>query len=229
MRLVHASLALVMSASVAAAQPAIDTQAEDTSATATGTGTAPAEEQDVVIGFAVNSPLGWRDANSVGFSAYIGFADRHALRLNVAHYKYDAFGPAVVGLAGIEDEASRAGGTTDLSASYQYYPRGLFDGFFVEGGVMSREIEKRYEDEHAMPAILEKTSDGVAGRALVGWSWLWSKRVFAAAAVGAAMGRYEGTERSAMTTFEPEYRTESFVRYEPSFEAYLRIGLAMGL
>jgi hypothetical protein len=207
MRLVHVAFALVASTSTAAAE----------------------EEQNVAVGFAVNSPLSWPEASSIGFSGYIAFADHHAIRLNVAHYKYNAFGSVISALVQADDEASTSGGTTDVGASYQYYPRSLFDGFFLEGGLMTREIDTRYADDNASPAIRENKSDGVAARALIGWSWLWSDRLFLATAIGASAGRYTGTERSAMTTYEPEYMTNDYVRYEATFEGYVRIGVALGL
>ena len=193
---------------------------------------AATDEQNVAIGLAVNPPLRWDDAAAVGFSGYIGFAKQHAIRINVATYEHTAnvigdLGSLLTG--GDGDEGSYDGRTTDLGIGYQHYTRGMFDGCSLEVGVLRRAQDLREEDDFASPSIVETKATGYAGRMMIGWSWLFAQRVFFATGVGVSVGRYAGTERTAGSTYMPQYTSKDFVRYETVGEAYLRIGLAFGL
>lgn len=232
MRFALGLLAVLISSSGAAAQPATPAT-PSASPPVRSPATRPAEqpvpatpaEPTIAVGIAVNSPLQWGDATSVGVSGYIGFAEHHAIRLNVATWLH---GQTYLGeiAAG---EAIYSGRITDVGIGYQYYSRGLFEGVTLEGGLLRRALDTREQDEFSDLAIVETEGSGLLARALVGYSFLFAKRVFLAPAVGVSVGRYAGTERTAETDYMPQYETNDFVRYEPAFEAYLRIGLAVGL
>jgi hypothetical protein len=234
MRLAFGWLAVLLSTSVAAAQPSTPTTAPTaTPPPAPSPAARPAEqpasasatEEKIAVGIAVNPPLQWGGGTSVGVSGYIGFAEHHAIRMNVATWLH---GQTYLGelAAG---EAIFSGRITDVGAGYQYYTRGLFEGITLEGGLLRRAIDTREQDENATPAIVETKGTGVLARALVGYSFLIGKHVFLAPAIGMSMGRYAGTERTAATDYMPQFETHDFVRYEPAFEAYFRIGLVTGL
>ena len=95
--------------------------------------------------------------------------------------------------------------------------------------MLRRAQDLREEDDFASPSIVETKATGYAGRMMIGWSWLFAQRVFVATGVGVSVGRYAGTERTAGSTYMPQYTSKDFVRYETVGEAYLRIGLAFGL
>jgi hypothetical protein len=105
----------------------------------------------------------------------------------------------------------------------------MFDGLILEAGVLRRALDTRNEDDFASPSIVETKGTGYAGRIMLGWSWLWQKRIFLATGVGVSVGRYAGIERTAAQTYMPEYVTNDFVRYDTVAEAYMRFGLAFGL
>lgn len=224
MRLALAFATVLASTSIArpapAPTPATDTVPDDHTVT----------DERIAVALAANLPFFWPDAESVGVSGYIGFAKQHALRLNVATHQYQAPALGIIAdLAADGDEGSYSGRITDLGIGYQYYTNGMLDGWTFEAGLLRRALDTRVEDEYAPKAIVETDATGYAMRGFVGYSWLWQQRLFFSLNVGASVGRYAGTERTADTTYMPEYRTEDFVRVKASGEAYLRLGLAFGL
>ncbi len=233
MRFALGLLAVVISTSVAAAQPSTPPTAPTATPPAPSPAPRPAEqpaaasptEEKIAVGIAVNPPLQWGGGTSVGVSGYIGFAEHHAIRINVATWLH---GQTYLGelAAG---EAIYSGRITDVGVGYQYYTRGLFEGITLEGGLLRRAIDTREQDEFSDVAIVETKGTGFLARALVGYSFLIGKHVFLAPAVGMSVGRYAGTERTAATDYMPQFETHDFVRYEPAFEAYFRIGLVTGL
>jgi hypothetical protein len=225
MRLVVA--ALTLASSTALAEPSTEPSPPTDKVTADHKG-----DGAVVIGLAMNPPLRWIGGGSVALSGYVSLAKHHALRLNFATYEYTANSVglvAAIALGEDGDEASYDGRTTDVGIGYQYYSRGPFDGLMLEAGVFQRDIDTRYLDDNASPAILETDATAYAGRAMIGWSWLMKRKVFIAVGVGASVGRYSGKETVSATTVMPEYTTREFVRYEKVPEGYMRIGLAFGL
>jgi hypothetical protein len=224
---------LVASTSLASAQPtAVPAAAPAAPPADVVTDRAATDEQNVAIGLAVNPPLRWADAAAVGFSGYIGFANQHAIRINLATYEHTANVIGDLGSIAAGGEGSEgiySGRTTDLGIGYQHYTRGMFDGCSLEVGVLRRAQDLREEDDFASPSIVETKATGYAGRMMIGWSWLFAQRVFVATGVGVSVGRYAGTERTAGSTYMPQYTSKDFVRYETSGEVYLRLGLAFGL
>lgn len=238
MRVAPCLLAVAASTSIAVAQPA--TVPPASAPADKGSDKAASEavadhavtEDKVAVGLAANLPFRWPDADSVGVSGYIAFAKQHAIRMNFATYSHHSSAAgALVSLAAGEDgdEGSYSGRITDLGIGYQHYTRSMFEGCTLELGLLRRELDTRVEDDFASPSIVETAATGYAGRALVGWSWLWSQRVFLATGIGVSVGRFAGTERTAGTTYMPQYTSKDFVRYETTAEGYVRLGLAFGL
>ena len=228
-------LAVVASSSIAAARPVGDQPPPHNSAAdkvAESATDHAVTDDKIAVGLAVNPPLRWQNAGAVGVSGYIGFAKQHAIRVNLATYEHNA--SAIGDLAsllsgGDGDEGSYSGRTTDIGIGYQHYTRGTFEGCSLEVGMLRRAQDLREEDDFASPSIVETKATGYAGRMMIGWSWLWAERVFLATGVGVSVGRYAGTERTAGSTYMPQFTSKDFVRYETTAEAYLRIGLAFGL
>ena len=67
-----------------------------------------------------------------------------------------------------------------------------------------------------------------AGRLLLGYSWLFRKRAFAALGLGVSMGRATGTRVTDNDDNDPPM-TERFLHRESEVELYARIGVALGL
>lgn len=175
-----------------------------------------AEAEDHVVALGVSSPLSW--AHGIGFGASLAFrvSKNHAVRFNGAIYK-----PIEIG------EASTHGTVNDLGAGWVWYPRRLWDGPTLELGALLRLRENGYYDANADPAMLDTTTTIFAGRALVGWSWLFAKRAFFAIAVGASAGYETGHERTADDL--NEQMTEQRVhRKHLGAEGYFRIGFVFG-
>lgn len=229
MRLALAFATVLASTSVASSAPAPTPTPATPSTDSVADDHAVAQDR-IAVALAANLPFFWSDAQSVGVSGYIGFARQHALRLNVATHRYSAPALGIIAdLAADGDEGSYSGRITDLGIGYQYFTKGMFDGWTFEAGVLRRALDTRVEDEYAPKAIVETDAAAYAVRGFVGYSWLWQQRLFVSLNVGASVGRYAGTERTASSTYMPEYRTEDFVRVKAAGEAYLRFGLAFGL
>jgi hypothetical protein len=193
------------------------------------------QDEKLAVGIAVNPPVRWGDADSVGVSGYIGFKEHHAIRMNYATWKnHGDWAGTLIGDAFFDGDGSDAelsGRTTDIGIGYQYFPRGILDGLSLEAGVLHRSIDTRVVDEFASIEDKATNAGAFAGRALVGWSWLWQKRLSFGFAVGASYGRYAGTETTSnyVLMSPASYHTESFVRYEAHAEGYLRLGFVFGL
>jgi hypothetical protein len=103
-------------------------------------------------------------------------------------------------------------------------------GFLAEIGALRRDrdtlAQAGYEESRATK------STTYAGRAMIGWSWLFARHLFVTAAVGLSVGQETGTE--TVTTGHPilgpmpETTTTSLDRRQIDGEAYLRIGFALG-
>lgn len=192
-------------------------------------------EKKLAVGIAVNPPLRWGDADSVGVSGYIGFNEHHALRMNYATWRNQGdWAGTLIGdvfFDGDGSDAQFSGRTTDIGVGYQYFPRGILDGLSLEAGVLHRAVDTRVVDEFASIEDKATNAGGFAARGLVGWSWLWQKRLSLGFAVGASYGRYSGTQTTSTDVLmsPASYHTESFVRYEAHAEAYLRLGFVFGL
>jgi hypothetical protein len=173
---------------------------------------------------AVSSPLGWL-TKSFAASAYVALDRHHALRGNVAFYP-NTGGPLAI-VARLEGGTSHSGRFRDAGAAWVWYPRRAWDGFTFEAGVLARERNTRRAAE--FDDITKVASITYAGRAMIGWSWLFRDRVFLSIAAGLSVGRETGTETitpddgsATMTTTRP------LDRMQVDGEAYLRIGLAFG-
>jgi hypothetical protein len=227
MRRMSVVLALVVvggSSTMAAAQPALVSAEAPPSSGADAV--VSRLEPPLTAAIAVNPPVGW-DGSAVAASAYLGVARHHALRLNVARYAHRAnIAGELIAIAdgGDGDEAYRIGSTFDIGIGYQYFPRRIYDGLSLEVGVLVRSVDHTTEDEFASPERMVTRGMGVAGRALIGWSWLVADRVFVATAAGAALGYFVGDETRTDTLFEGMETTGSYGRREVSVEGYVRIG-----
>src|SRR6476659_1157600 len=73
----RAAIPLLLLASTAAAQPPAETPS-----------TTPPPRSERLFGLAINNPLMWNDADNVAVSAYVRFAPKQLIRVNVARYHY---------------------------------------------------------------------------------------------------------------------------------------------
>lgn len=183
---------------------------------------ARADEPRVDLAVAVNAPAGWIDGQSIGGSLYIGAHDHFAVRLNGITHEYELAQRVLPG------EASFSGRTRDLGAGFVFFPRRNFDGLSLEVGYTHRSIDGVVTDSNASPEYAAEKLGGHLARGFVGYSFLIEKRVFIAAAIGGAVGRYTGTETKGSDAFENERMTVPVNQVRTSFESYLRFGVTFG-
>ncbi len=171
------------------------------------------------IALAVNPPIRWFTKDTAfGASLYVGFATHHVVRANVARYPYgDIFA----------SETSYDGLTTDLGASYMYFPRRAFDGYFVDAGFVHRT-----EDGTALGPFWEQTSEKTTfygGRAMIGWSWLVGDTFFTSLQFGASIGHVRGTREDCDTGCMDDGDPPTTTRISTTKlvgEGMIRIGIA---
>lgn len=174
------------------------------------------------------------DRDAIAASAWVGWDDHHAIRANVARYR----GPAWLRVLapvfsdGEEDSvvAPDFGQTTDLSLGWVFYPRRVLDGASIEAGVLGRFDRRRsYVDDRGVAAE-EHHTNLYGGRVLVGWTWRLSDWWFLATAVGGALGDEHGREKTYVgADRHGDVSKDTRVsRLTPSFESYVRIGMAFG-
>lgn len=186
-----------------------------------------AATDDQAMALAVNSPLGWVEGASVGASLYARLAPKQALRLNVASYEYGSTGQLVAAAFGAEDEGSYEGRYLDLGAAWMYFPRRVWDGPTLEAGLLRRSGATSVQDMYAENEIVERDTQYLAARALVGWSWLIQERAVISFAVGASGGYELGTETTQrMLTSSPT--TKDVSEWTTSVEGYIRLGFTFG-
>ena len=192
------------------------------------TPSAPAPRtRDVVI--AANLPFGWIDGNAIAGSVYVGISPHQVLHGNVGTFRseYQPFATAIEILQHEDPgEGVPVGRTTDLGVGWTYYPRRRFDGFSVELGVLAR-LRNQFVYDIDTPYTVTRTTT-LAGRTLVGWTWLFRDRVFLSVSAGLSVGREGGTE-----TVTHEYNmmtmTSSVGRLDLEAEGYTRLGIAFDL
>lgn len=186
-------------------------------------------ESRVHVAVGVNHPLSWLDGNAFGASLYVGISERHAIRANVAHYKYSGpVGDTIAVIAGAEELPSYTGHTTDMGISLVYHPRRLWRGFTWEIGVLRRARDHRIDDDNADPVVIATTTTEYAGRGMIGWSWLMFDHVFLAISGGLSVGREAGTETTERTEGAMAVQTK-VSRLVHEFEGMARIGVAFDL
>ncbi|HUJ62272.1 MAG TPA: hypothetical protein VLX92_27380 [Kofleriaceae bacterium] len=187
----------------------------------------PAAADPAPPAVAFNEPIGWPSGVSVAGSVYLGVSARQVLRVNLASYEQivGGFGDLVSGLAG-GDGADRAGHTTDVGVGWLGFPRRAYDGAMVEAGVIYRHRDLAVTDEDAMYEYDATRSDEVAARALVGWSWLFTRRVFVSLAVGVSAG-YEFGSETARALDEDPLMTARVSRWRVDGETCLRFGVVL--
>ncbi|HEU0036137.1 MAG TPA: hypothetical protein VFQ53_36240 [Kofleriaceae bacterium] len=180
---------------------------------------------------AVNPPFRWLDGNAFAVSAYGAVTDHLVVRGNVSRYDYDLNAvAALIEIAGqAEDEGSYRGHVTDLGAGVMWFPRALWSGPTLEGGLLVRARDLGYQDAFASPPDLETHTTVVAGRALAGWSWLLGDRAFVSFAVGLSVGREWGKEIAMPDELDPRMVEANVDRRYLSAEGFGRIGVAFGL
>jgi hypothetical protein len=189
---------------------------------------AAAPDPALPLALAVNLPFGWQDATSVAGSAYVGVTDHDAVRINVASYRNLDNGDAIgeILFHGDGDESIRTGRTTDVGVAWTSYSHALWSGFTYELGVVRRAKSIRTDDDNATPESTATTTTTYAARAHVGWSWLFGRHVFVAAAVGISLGYERGTETTIADLLMPSPVAHDVSRSAMSAEGYLRIGVA---
>jgi hypothetical protein len=206
---------LLLVASTAAAQPPAETPLAQPKTV----------RPERLVGLAINNPLMWNDGDNVAISLYVRFAPKHVIRVNGARYHYA--GPVAANVANLvhhgfndNDNVDYGGWIEDLSVGWSYYPRRAFDGPNVELAALWRSADHSNYAPDGSHSYRFTREEGV--RALVGWSWLYRDRAFAAVAIGAATG-YEKGHESSDTTMDP-----SVHGWTASVEGYLRFGLVFG-
>ena len=181
------------------------------------------------LAVAINEPIGWSNGDALGFSAYAAISSHQVIHFNVATWdRQNPAGNALLFLATQED-FSGDGRYTDVGAAWMYFPRRAYDGFSLEAGaVLRRRSTFDYKDDFTEDGTtIESTL--IAGRALVGWSWLGWNRVFVSLQLGASVGRESGTQttRTNTDTLMPMTQSGSIDRTTISPEGFLRFGVLL--
>ncbi len=177
------------------------------------------------VAVAVNAPIMWLGAKSIGVSGYLAVHRHHSLRINYA--SYDNLDP-INTLGGGDGGALRH--STDIGVSWQVFPGRVWDGFLLElGGLRRTQDMHDYSYNDDPRVFVGETTSGYAARGMVGWSVLGWNKVFIAAAVGASYGHYTGTETVTVGEQDAMTVTNKVDRSEIAAEAYLRFGIAFGL
>jgi hypothetical protein len=187
---------------------------------------ARAEAPDAPVAFGMNNPLGWL-AGSIGASAYVRLGEHHALRGNLARYRYTEPLKVAAAISTGAEVAGYGGGITDLGASWVWYPRRLWSGVLIEAGALRRERVIAVDREERKVTTRSTT---YAGRAMIGWSWLVTRRTFLAVAAGVSAGREDGRETITIRPVRPGDlpATSPIARLQIDGEAYLRLGCTLG-
>lgn len=180
------------------------------------------------VGIAVNPPIRWFDDHDSTFAAsiYAAIDEHQVVRGNFARYPY---GPSL--LAGLESEGAWDGNVTDFGASYQYYPRRAYDGVVVEAGLLVRSSVGTAYDPFESDETSEDTKF-IAGRAMIGWSWLVADHLFTSLQVGGSVGYKRGTTSVCGDACQYDGMPPVTTRIaEPSIapEIMMRIGFALDL
>jgi hypothetical protein len=182
------------------------------------------------LALAINEPVGWNHGNAVGFSGYGAITEHQVIHLNVATWERgaDDLGGALLFLA-TQGNLNGYGRYTDIGAAWTYFPRRAYDGSSLEVGALVRHRNTfEYADDFTNDGTSVQSTT-VAGRALVGWSWLGWNRVFVSLQVGASVGREFGTqtERVEMETGGSTSRASSVDRTTVSPEGFVRFGVLL--
>ncbi len=176
----------------------------------------------------VNTPFGWGQG-SIAASVSVGITEHQAIRGNVASWVHDnALGEAIAVLSDGEGGEGSIGRTTDVGIGWTYFPDRLWSGFSVELGALYRHRDTTTLDDNASPAMLATRTGTAAGRALVGWSWLFYGHICASIAVGLSAGRESGTQTGSDDTGRMPVTT-AVDRMAVSAEGFARIGFAFDL
>lgn len=213
---------------VAAAAPALADTADQPAVHATEPATAQ-------VAIAVNPPLRWKDADSVGISAYAGVSSHHAIRANFATYvDTGGAGATLIGdlfFNGDGSDAITHGRITDVGVSWMYFPRKLWSGAFLEAGLLRRARNSHVEDEFDYPEVRDTETAYYAGRGLAGWSWLFGDHVFVSVSAGLSVGHEIGRETTAPRADMPMEmrRTSDVSRSQIYGEGFIRLGGAFGM
>lgn len=177
------------------------------------------------ITIASNIPFLWAQAYSIAGSVSVNLSARHAIRANVASWRYDNF------LAGLRagsdggDFVPGNGRTTDVALSWVFYPRHLWDGFLIEVGAFRRSSDVTWKDDEDLNSSpTERRTTMYAGRAMIGWSWRINPYLFIATAVGLSDGWEVGRETERRADDGSAARTTPIAKEAGSLEGYLRFG-----
>lgn len=171
----------------------------------------------------VNSPVGWvqPEMRSIGASLYLGLSEHSAVRSNFAHYENPVSLRSLWQASSFGETFEPAGTFTDAGLAWVWYPRRLWRGPTFELGALWRHRDTI--SRAGFPDETRTDSNMYGGRALAGWSWLVTRHVFVAIAVGGSLGYESG--RATL----PEMATARRVsRAQLDGEGYFRIGFAYG-
>ncbi len=218
----HVMSRCLLFAAVVAAQPTLAAAEEAPASTASAASTS--KVPPIAVG--VNAPWGWF-WGTVGVSVSVGLDEHQALRANVARFKVDNSFALVTAIASELYSSDPVGTIYDAGASWVYYDRGLWDGFFLEIGVLRRDRDTQYWPEMSPKTLTDTVT--YSGRAMVGWSWRLGSHAFIAAAVGGSFGRESGVETINDSDRYPETTVTNEVdRMQADLETYIRVGATFG-
>jgi hypothetical protein len=178
------------------------------------------EAPPLQMALATNFPAIW--PHSIAGSLYVALSRHQLIRANFAYHENLGV------LLPVEDETSHEGSITDLGVGWSWYPRRNWSSLSLEVGPLLRIRDTTDSPEYDLSVRRDTTT--VAGRGLVGWSWMLGSHVFIAAAVGMSVG-YETGDQTLTPNFDSPSQTiiKSHVRrMQTDPEAYLRFGVALG-
>lgn len=188
------------------------------------------------LAVAINAPTSWGEREAYAGTAYMGLGRRHGVRVNMASYNYSRTATdLLLALSATSSETNYDGRVQDLSIGWQFFPRSLWDGFGIETDVLVRRSDVRADERIWASSLSETESTTIAGRVMIGWSWLLGDRLMIALSAGLSHGVETGRER----TFREDPGSyggdlmlaadERITRQVTAAEGFLRFGVAFGM
>jgi hypothetical protein len=190
-------------------------------AAADTTATTVSADANVKVAVAVNPPIRWfTEEKAFAGSLYVAVSKHHVLRGNLAVYPREK---------PLSYESRFDGTITDYGASYMYFPRTAFRGYFLEAGLLYRSTDSVEHDPFGDDTTTKTRFS--AGRAMIGYSAMIGAHVFMSFQLGMSLGYRNGTETFCQSACMDRWSPVITPIEELSIagEAFVRIGAALDL
>jgi len=164
----------------------------------------------------VNPPIGWLlrlakvQSDSSDAALAVGLTRHQAIRANISQHEGFEVLPFLLAAVNLRGTPP-LGSFGDVRIGWVYYPRRLWDGFMLEGGVLRRQRDVRESSGPGKGTRIQSVTYG--GRATVGWSWPITTQLFVSTAAGVSVGWESGT-RGETAIAHVQVAPEVYVSFE---------------